>query len=55
MTKLVCPHVQTDRRPAILKAILVSGHRKISTVNLGKEFDVTKQYMKFGRNWMISD
>ena len=31
--------MQTDRQVAILVAILVIIHRKISTVDLGKEFD----------------
>ena len=31
--------MQTDRRAAILAAILVIVHWKISTVDLGKEFD----------------
>ena len=47
--------MQTDRRAAILTAILFIVHRKISTVNLGKEFDESNPYMKFGRNWVIDN
>ena len=39
MIKLVCPHVQTDRRVAILAVILIIVRQKISAVDIGKEFD----------------
>ena len=46
--------MQTDRRAAILVAVLVIVHRKIFTADLGKEFDESNPYMKFGRNWVIN-
>ena len=52
-TKLERPHMQTDRQVAILVAILVTVHQKISTVDLGKEFDESNPYMKFGGNLVI--
>ena len=55
MTKLECPHVQTDRPNTILVAILVVVHLKITTVNLGKEFDESNPCLKYGRNWVINN
>ena len=43
--------MQTDRQAAILAIV----HQKMSTVDLGKEFDESNPYMKFGRNRVIND
>ena len=47
--------MQTDRWAAILATILFIVNGKISTVNLGKEFDESNPYIKFGRNWVINN
>ena len=46
--------MQTDRRAAILVAFLVIGYWKMSIVDIGKEFDESNPYMKFGRNKVIN-
>ena len=45
--------MQTDRQVAILVAILVIIHQKISTFDFGKGFDERNPYMKFGSNRVI--
>ena len=45
----------TDKLAAILAAILLIVLHKISTVDLGEEFDESNSYMKFGRNWVINN
>ena len=46
--------MQTVRGVAFLAANLVIIHRKLSTVNLEKEFDESNPYMRFGINWVIN-
>ena len=52
MSKLECPQVQTDRwRP-------FDGHLGYWTkpiLKLGRTFDKSNLYMKFGSNWVIND
>ena len=40
--------MQTNRQVAILASIFVIVHRKISTVDLGKEFDESSPYITRG-------
>ena len=47
--------MQTDRQTAIQARILVIVHWKISTVDLGKEFDESSPYMNFRRNLVINN
>ena len=47
--------MQTNRRAGILASIFVIIHRKISTVDLEKEFDGSNPYMKYERNWVINN
>ena len=53
--KVKCPQVQTDTQLPFGWAIMVIVHWTLPIFKLGREFDKSNQYMKFGRNRVIND
>ena len=55
MTKVQCPQVQTDRQRPFCRPSWFIGRRTKPVVELEREFDGSKPYMKFERNPIQND